>query len=210
MSRTSCLDGAPATDEFVIVFRALEGGLQQVDVAPLLSLAGWNDGQPRTYWLCSADAIVKTTDGRFICFGVDWSDSPLEGPMLADSGPPRELSPGEAFGLLIAHGHAPPRCLQGRALDAGSAGPAEMPRPGRQAPKYRRGELDERAVAALLANPTLSYDQLAEALGCRSSTLRDKSKCPRLHQAIASIRLQRESFRGGSTWRDRRPDDDEA
>jgi hypothetical protein len=83
-------------------------------------------------------------------------------------------------------------------------------RAGRPARKVPRGELDEQAVAILVKNPTLTFKQLAEALGCKPGTLRDKAKCPKLATARASIRAQREAFRGGSTWRDRCPDDDEA
>lgn len=79
----------------------------------------------------------------------------------------------------------------------------------RQARGVPRGGLDERAVAMLIGNPTLANAQLAAALGCREKTLRDSKKCPKLAAARASIRDQREAFRGGSTWRDRRPDDDE-
>ena len=62
----------------------------------------------------------------------------------------------------------------------------------------------------MIKNPTLTIDQLAEALGCKPGTLYDKAKCPKLAGARASIKAQREEFRGGSTWRDRRRDADEA
>ena len=91
------------------------------------------------------------------------------------------------------------------------SGDPDRPAPeGRQARKVARGELDERAVALLLKNPTLTLAQLAVALGCQAGTLRDRRKCPKLAAARASIKAQREAFRGGSTWRDRRPGDDEA
>ncbi len=73
-----------------------------------------------------------------------------------------------------------------------------------------RGSLDDQAVTELKRNPAATYKQLAAALGCRPGTLRDKKKCPELAQARAILRAEREAFRGGSTWRDRRPNDDEA
>jgi hypothetical protein len=91
---------------------------------------------------------------------------------------------------------------------SGSEAPGS--RAGLQARKVPRGELDERAVAMLLKNPTLTRAQLAEALGCRPGTLRDSEKCPKLAGAYSEIRAQRQTFREGSTWQDRRPVEDDA
>ena len=126
---------------------------------------------------------------------------------------PLDCSGDSAFAIPIR----PPSARTSRHPDSEriAAGPADSERKalgrqaGRTARKVPRGELDERAVALLLKNPTLNNSQLAEALGCREGTLRDKAKCPKLAMARASIRAQREAFRGGSTWCDRRPDDDE-
>lgn len=94
---------------------------------------------------------------------------------------------------------------------AGSAGPAPPPRREQEpARAFPRGTLDERAVIELKRNPAATPQQLAAALGCRPGTLRDKRKCPMLARARAMLKAQRQAFREGSTWRDRRPDDDEA
>jgi hypothetical protein len=114
--------------------------------------------------------------------------------------------------LVEATGQARPARPDGEPAAGPDASGSEAPgsRAGREARKVPRGELDERAVAKLIQNPTLTYRQLAAALGCNPNTLRDRKKCPRLAKARASIKAEREAFRGGSTWRDRRPDDDEA
>jgi hypothetical protein len=91
-----------------------------------------------------------------------------------------------------------------------AAADASGSRAGRQARKVPRGELDERAVAMLAGNPTLKCIQLAEALGCKPGTLYDRKKCPKLAIARAAIKAQRETYREGSTWRDRRRAADEA
>ena len=97
-----------------------------------------------------------------------------------------------------------------RQADEADALGSKAGKPAREARNYRRGELDEQAVATLLKNPTLTIVQLAKAMGCCPGTLRDPKKCPKLATARASIRDQREAFRGGSTWRDRRRDEDDA
>ncbi len=73
-----------------------------------------------------------------------------------------------------------------------------------------RGSLDEQAVIELKRNPAATLKQLAAALNCRYGTLRDKKKCPMLAKARAILKAQREAYLEGATWRDRRPDDDEA
>jgi hypothetical protein len=103
-----------------------------------------------------------------------------------------------------------PRGDRQAAGEGASDSKAPVRQAGRQARKVPRGELDERAVARLLRNPTLTRAQLAAALGCSPGTLRDRKKCPKLVAIFAKIRAQRDDFREGSTWRDRRPDDDDA
>ena len=73
-----------------------------------------------------------------------------------------------------------------------------------------RGRLDETAAIEQKKNPALTFKQLAAILGCREGTLRDAKKCPLLAAAKAMIQAERDKFRDGSSWRDRRPDDDEA
>jgi hypothetical protein len=76
--------------------------------------------------------------------------------------------------------------------------------------KIPRGSLDERATIELKKNPSLTYAQLASILECRPGTLRDRRKCPLLAIARALIKAERDVYRGAPTWRDRRPDGDEA
>jgi hypothetical protein len=77
-------------------------------------------------------------------------------------------------------------------------------------PKFQRGRLDETAAIELKKNPSLNFKQLATILGCREGTLRDRKKCPLLAGVKAKIQAERDRFREGSTWRDRRSDDDGA
>jgi hypothetical protein len=134
------------------------------------------------------------------------SDRPAARPEAADDGS-APLTEGEPAAAGPAE--SPRGNRQATGPDApGSEAPGS--RAGRQARKVPRGELDERAVALLLKNPTLTHAQLAEALGCRAGTLRDGKKCPKLAAVFAKLRAQRDEFRGGSTWQDRRPDEDDA
>ncbi len=75
--------------------------------------------------------------------------------------------------------------------------------------KVPRGRLDEFAVIEIKKNPSLTDDQLAEMLECNSNTLRNRKKCPLLAAAKAMIKTERDRFRDGSSWRDRRPDNDD-
>jgi hypothetical protein len=77
-------------------------------------------------------------------------------------------------------------------------------------PKILRGRLDETAAIELKKNPNLTFKQLASVLGCREGTLRDKAKCPLLAAVKARLSSERDRFRNGSCWQDRRPDDDDA
>jgi hypothetical protein len=77
-------------------------------------------------------------------------------------------------------------------------------------PKAPRGRLDESAVIELKKNPSLTFKQLAAVLGCSAGTLRDRAKCPLLAKAKAMIRAERDEYRRGSIWRDRRADEDAA
>jgi hypothetical protein len=76
--------------------------------------------------------------------------------------------------------------------------------------KAARGTLDERAVIALKKNPSLTNEQLASILECNANTLRNRHKCPLLASARAMIKAQRDEYRDGSSWRDRRADEDAA
>jgi hypothetical protein len=80
------------------------------------------------------------------------------------------------------------------------------PKAGRLVRKFQRGQLDQEAVAILVKNPTLSVEQVASALGCSAKTLRDRSKCPQFVETRRIQRAQREAYRHGSTWDDRRFD----
>jgi hypothetical protein len=79
----------------------------------------------------------------------------------------------------------------------------------RKKPSVRRGRLDEAAAIELTKNPSLTFEQLAATLGCRAGTLRDQKKCPLVAKVKAKIKAERDSFRGNSTWHDRKPEDDE-
>jgi hypothetical protein len=75
--------------------------------------------------------------------------------------------------------------------------------------KAPRGKLDEFAVIELKKNPSLTDNQLAAMLECNPNTLRNPKKCPLLAAAKAMIKSERDRFRGGSSWQDRRPDNDD-
>lgn len=74
--------------------------------------------------------------------------------------------------------------------------------------KIVRGKLDEHASIELTKNPSLTYEQLAEMLGCKPGTLRDKRKCPLLAAAKDEIQAQKRDFYQGDRWRDRRADEE--
>ena len=71
-----------------------------------------------------------------------------------------------------------------------------------------RGQLDQQAAIEVTKNPSLTYAQLAEMLRCNSSTLRNRRRCPLLAAAIAKIKAEKERFRRGNEWNDRRDDDE--
>jgi hypothetical protein len=88
------------------------------------------------------------------------------------------------------------------------AGTDSRPSGGPVGPYAPRGKLDERAAIELTRNPALTHVQLANMLGCSPRTLVDRRKCPLLFAAKAKIKAQKNEFRDGDKWSDRRADDD--
>ncbi len=108
----------------------------------------------------------------------------------------------------IAPSPSMPKAAAGPDTSGGNATGSRADRqPGRF---YAEKSPDERAVALLLKNLTLTSAQLAEALGCRPGTLRDKAKCPKLAGACATIALNEKLSGEDRPGGHRRPDDDEA
>jgi hypothetical protein len=79
----------------------------------------------------------------------------------------------------------------------------------RPARGVQRGTLDERAAIEVKKNPSLTYAQLARELKCNYSTLRNPKRYPLVAAAMKLVKAERERFRGGDTWEDRSPCDDE-
>jgi hypothetical protein len=112
------------TSEDLVIRRVklLDDSEADIDVAPLLTTAGWWDGNhnSRTWWeLEDGSSLVVTFDGRWVRFWIDWSSLwqsfGEENPPTADSGA-RELTPGEAAERLRRHGKPLPDRLKGVVL----------------------------------------------------------------------------------------------
>jgi hypothetical protein len=93
------------------------------------------------------------------------------------------------------------------AVDA-SGDKAQNGQPARPARKVARGRLDEQAAIEVKKNPSLTYEQLANILGCNAGTLRDAKRYPLLAAAKKMVQADRERYRRGDTWEDRQADDD--
>jgi len=76
-----------------------------------------------------------------------------------------------------------------------------------KAPRRSAGTLDERAAIELKKNPSLTFDQLANIVGCHPTTLRNRNRCPLLSAAKDMLRAERDRFRKGDEWNDRSEDD---
>ncbi len=71
----------------------------------------------------------------------------------------------------------------------------------KRTPRYRRGELDERATAELMNNPRLTNAQIAEILGCNPDSLKSK-KLTKFHAARETLKRGKERYRRPGTDRD--------
>jgi hypothetical protein len=115
---------------FMLEYVALGGATERIDLRPLLSRRGWNDGERRTFWPVNEEeeegpALILTNDNRWVVFTIDWAYDRPEAERAAPE-PARELSESKAFDWLVDHGYDVPLCLQGRSLAGGTAPTADQ------------------------------------------------------------------------------------
>ena len=149
----------------------LEWALQQIAPAVATTAPPPSANPPAGPWWERLEPLPTWRDvGRLAyrhAFGLD--PPPSGNPPAAPAPPPgRDGEPAEP--AAAGSDGTPP-----------GDGPAIASKPPEgEAEKVARGTLDERAVALLLTNPTLTVNQLAKAVRCRPGTLYDKTKCPKL------------------------------
>jgi hypothetical protein len=124
--------------------------------------------------------------------GQAW-DAPSKTQAVTETAPERPvLSPPEsAFEELPAP----------ETLAVTDAVPPKREPSAKRTPGFRRGELDERATAVLMSNPTLTYVQIAAILGCNPGSLKNK-KLTKFHAAQEMLGRGKERYRLPSKGRD--------
>ena len=137
--------------------------------------------------------LIKAYESSVGCSNVSKSDVPAGAPN------PSPLDPeGYAPNPPAASSPAPELQAPSKPRAASKQGARKVP----------RGMLDEHASIELTKNPSLTYEQLAEMLGCRPGTLRDKRKCPLLVAAKTRIKATKQEFYNHDAWVDQRTDEE--